>query len=151
MRSHLAVLMAEVLVASTLVSPFAAHAQSITTPAPTTTPINHIVVIFDENISFDHYFATYPNAANPVGEPAFTPLPNTPAVNGLSGALLTNNPNLNPANGTGALGPFRLDRSQAATADQNHNYTPEQMALHEGLWTCIRSARERLALPLRGR
>ena len=83
---------------------------------------------------FDHYFSgTYPLATNPQGEPAFKALPNTPAVNGLSGGLLTNNPNLNPANATGALNPFRLDRSQAATADQNHNYGPEQAALHNGL------------------
>jgi phospholipase C len=26
---------------------------------PTATPIKHLVVIFDENISFDHYFGTY--------------------------------------------------------------------------------------------
>jgi len=26
----------------------------------TATPIKHLVVIFDENISFDHYFGTYP-------------------------------------------------------------------------------------------
>ncbi len=31
---------------------------------PTATPIKHLVVIFQENISFDHYFATYPNARN---------------------------------------------------------------------------------------
>lgn len=31
----------------------------------TTTPIKYLVVIFDENISFDHYFGTYPVAANP--------------------------------------------------------------------------------------
>ena len=43
--------------------------------------------------------------------------------------LLTNNPNfLNPLNGTGAANPFRLDVTQAATADQNHSYTPEQQA-----------------------
>ena len=45
----------------------------------------------------------------------------------------TNNPNLNPANATGGLNPFGLDRSQAATSDQNHNYGPEQTALHGGL------------------
>ena len=28
----------------------------------TTTPIKHVVVIFQENVSFDHYFGTYPNA-----------------------------------------------------------------------------------------
>ena len=32
-------------------------------------PIRHVVVIFEENVSFDHYFGTYPNAANPPGEP----------------------------------------------------------------------------------
>ena len=31
-----------------------------TADAPTATPIKHVVVIFDENVSFDHYFATYP-------------------------------------------------------------------------------------------
>ncbi|HKK14433.1 MAG TPA: alkaline phosphatase family protein, partial [Gammaproteobacteria bacterium] len=35
----------------------------------TATPIKHVVVIFQENVSFDHYFATYPHAANPAGEP----------------------------------------------------------------------------------
>jgi phospholipase C len=98
------------------------------------TPIQHIVVIFNENISFDHYFGTYPNALNPEGSPAFNPLPETPAVNGLSPAILTRNPNAgNPANKLGAANPFRLDRSQAATSDQNHNYTPEQAAVHSGL------------------
>ena len=38
-------------------------------------PIEHLVVIFQENISFDHYFATYPVAANPPGEPHFVPKP----------------------------------------------------------------------------
>ena len=28
------------------------------------TPIKHLVVLFDENVSFDHYFGTYPYAAN---------------------------------------------------------------------------------------
>ena len=34
-----------------------------------TTPIKHVVVIFDENISFDHYFGTYPKATNTDGTP----------------------------------------------------------------------------------
>ena len=29
------------------------------------TPIKHLVVIFQENHSFDAYFATYPRALNP--------------------------------------------------------------------------------------
>ena len=101
--------------------------------ATTATPIKHLVVIFQENVSFDHYFGTYPNALNPVGEPQFHADPNTPTVNGLQGGLLSNNPNLNPANGTGATNPFRLDRSQAVTADQNHNYPNEQQAAHLGV------------------
>lgn len=99
---------------------------------PTATPIKHVVVIFGENESFDHYFGTYPQATNPPGEPAFTAAPNTPAVNGLTPALLNNNPNLNTANGAGAANPFRLDRSQAHTASQNHAYGPEQAAFHNG-------------------
>ncbi len=100
----------------------------------TATPIKHLVVIFQENVSFDHYFATYPNATNPTGEPQFHARPATPTVNGLSGALLTNNPNsFNTANGTGATNPFRLDRSEAATADQSHSYGPEQQAMDFGL------------------
>ena len=33
--------------------------------ATTATPIKHLVVIFQENVSFDHYFGTYPVAAEP--------------------------------------------------------------------------------------
>jgi phospholipase C len=99
----------------------------------TATPIKHVVVIFSENVSYDHYFATYPHATNPPGEPAFVPTAGTPSTNGLSGMLLVNNPNAtNPANGAGATAPFRLDRSQAATADQNHAYTAEQQAYDSG-------------------
>ena len=53
----------------------------------TATPIQHLVVIFDENVSFDHYFGTYPYAANPPGEPAFHAKPGTPSVNGLYNAI----------------------------------------------------------------
>jgi len=91
-------------------------------------------VIFQENISFDHYFGTYPNAANRQGEPPFTALPNTPSVNGLTPGMMTQNPNLiNTGNADGASNPFRLSRAQAATADQNHNYGPAQAAAHGGL------------------
>jgi phospholipase C len=50
------------------------------------------VVIFQENISFDHYFGTYPNAANIDGQP-FTAKPGTPTPGGLTPELLTHNPN----------------------------------------------------------
>jgi phospholipase C len=99
---------------------------------PTATPIKHVVIIFGENESFDHYFGTYPQATNPAGEPVFTAAPNTPAVNGLTPDLLAHNPNLNTANGAGAANPFRLDRSQALTSSQSHSYGPEQAAFDAG-------------------
>ena len=40
-------------------------------------------MIFDENVSFDHYFGTYPFAPNLAGEPVFHARPGTPTVNGL--------------------------------------------------------------------
>ncbi|AZQ56412.1 phospholipase C [Burkholderia cenocepacia] len=122
---------------------FACGGSDDSTPTPavssqdalqTATPIKHVVVIYGENISFDHYFGTYPNATNPSGEPAFTAKSGTPTPNGLTGTLLTANPNFtNTANGTDAANPFRLDRTQAATADQNHAYTAEQQAEDNGL------------------
>jgi len=132
MRAFLSVSLVSVLVSGLMIDPQSASArQGAGTP---NTPIQHIVIIFGENISFDHYFATYPSAVNPPGEPAFHAAATTPTVNGLSGALLTNNPNLlNPANGAGASNPFRLDRSQALTADQNHAYMAEQQAYDNGL------------------
>ncbi len=112
---------------------FAAEKHAPNSTPTTATPIQHLVVIFNENISFDHYFGTYPNATNPKGEPQFHAAPNTPTVNGLTYALLNNNPNLNPANGAGASNPFRLDRTQAVTNDQDHNYLNEQEAFDAGL------------------
>ncbi|HEX6540030.1 MAG TPA: alkaline phosphatase family protein [Candidatus Dormibacteraeota bacterium] len=93
---------------------------------PTATPIKHVVVIFQENISFDHYFGTYPNAANPAGEPAFHAAADTPSVNNLESAgLLTNNPNVS--------NPQRFDRSEQVTCDENHDYTAEQLAMDHGV------------------
>ena len=63
------------VLAACLLVPGSAHA--------TATPIKHLVVIFDENVSFDHYFGTYPKAANPTARRS-PPGRNTPKVNGLS-------------------------------------------------------------------
>jgi len=102
--------------------------------APTATPIKHLVIIFQENVSFDHYFGTYPNAQNTTpGEPVFNARKDTPTVNGYSPLLLLKNPNLNPINGISATNPFRLARSQALTSSQNHNYGPEQAAYDKGV------------------
>ena len=111
---------------TTLAPGFFAQAQTTGTAPKTATPIQNLVVIFNENQSFDHYFATYSsNALNPAGSPVFTPAPNTPSVNGLNGPLLMSNPN--------STGPFRLDRSQALTCDNDNAYKDEQSAYNHGL------------------
>jgi phospholipase C len=109
--------------------------------AKTATPIKHLVVIFNENRSFDHYFGVYPNAVNPVGEPVFTAKSGTPSVVGYTAALLTANPNstnasnlaVTPTIPASELNPFRIDRAQVNTAGMNHSYTPEQMAEDHGM------------------
>ena len=118
---------------SVLAVPYAYSAS--TADLATTTPIQHVVVIFDENESFDHYFGTYPNAANPVGETPFTAAPGTPTPNNFvsNPTLLTANPTTkNASNGTGAINPFRLDYTQAFANTQDHSYLPEQQAFDGG-------------------
>jgi phospholipase C len=89
------------------------------------TPIKHLIVLFQENVSFDHYFATYPKALNLPGETPFLAAPGTPSVNGLTETLLTHNPN--------KANPVRLSPKQAVTCDMDHDYTPEQKAFDGGL------------------
>jgi phospholipase C len=112
----------------------------------TATPIKHVVVIFQENISFDHYFGTYPQASNSDGQ-RFKAAKGTPAVDGLTPAtaeslppslrhsdnLLFSNPN--------AAQPQRLDSNATGlggdaggqlTCDQDHNYSDEQQSFDEG-------------------
>jgi phospholipase C len=103
----------------------AANAVITTT---TSTPIKHLIVIFQENISFDHYFATYSYAKNPLGEPPFLALLDTPSINGLTKALPKNNTNL--------VDPFRMDKQDAKTVasfDNNHTHTAIQKSYNGGL------------------
>jgi phospholipase C len=93
----------------------------------TATPIKHVVVIFQENVSFDHYFGTYPFAANIPGDGnSFTAAQGTPAVNGLNFSLLGANPNL--------ANPQRLNSTvpDQLTCDQDHDYSDEQQAFDNG-------------------
>ncbi len=118
----------------------------------TATPIKHLVVIFQENVSFDHYFGTYPNAQNNAGETPFHALSRTPkSINTLLTPLDVNSHfapltgldliNRNPngplgsgagINGANASNPFRLTPTQGLTADQGHNDLPEQTADDNG-------------------
>jgi phospholipase C len=123
----------------------------------TATPIKHLVVIFQENISFDHYFGTYPNAQNRPGETPFHARPHTPtSINTLLTPLDTTNhfapltgvdlihnnpnsiagnpvaPNNGASNGASASNPIRFSPAQALTTDQGHNDGPEQSAYNNG-------------------
>ena len=114
----------------------------------TATPIKHVVIIFGENVSFDHYFATYPNAQFPatrssppdpgVDGTAFVAAANTPKANNLATPLDVNNAfvpitgiNLLTQNPNSAQ-PIRLNPRQASTQDQNHAYGAEQAASNAG-------------------
>jgi phospholipase C len=108
--------------------------------AATATPIKHVVVIFQENVSFDHYFGTYPYATNKSGEP-FHAARNTPRVNNLAdspgagghGNLLNNNPNTD-AQGH-QVNPRLLDPANindVLTCSQDHEYNDEQKAFDGG-------------------
>ncbi len=90
----------------------------------TASPIKHLVVIFNENVSYDHYFGTYPKAKNTDGT-TFVATSSTPKNNNLiSSGLLISNPN--------TYAPQRLSPSQALTCDQDHGYTAEQKAFDNG-------------------
>ncbi len=110
------------------------------------TPIRHVIEIFQENVSFDHYFGTYPHAANSDGETFFA-RPKTPVVDGLPPATSSSLPpalrhssNLLIANPNANL-PQRLDSSATGlpgsaggqlTCDQDHNYSDEQQSFDNG-------------------
>ena len=95
--------------------------------AQTATPIKHVVVIFEENVSFDHYFGTYPNATNTSGPAVLRRRRARRRSTGSPQPLLTANPN--------GANPRRLDPANIndlLTCDQDHDYTAEQIAFDNG-------------------
>lgn len=122
-------------VLSTMVGAAAADGRD---PKPAT-PISHVVIIYQENRTFDNYFGTYPKAANIPGEqswvgvpaPRFVARDNTPTVNGLTPELLANNRNRSLTGGP--ANPVRLPPADAYVCDMNNGYTAEQKAVHGGL------------------
>jgi phospholipase C len=120
---------------------FAVAPSSSAAPAATTTPIQHLVVIVDSGVSFDHYFGTYPYVTNSDGH-YFKASSSTPKVStalyskwtqvtkkfkspaGVIGTLLTDNPN--------QYNPQRLGYNEVLTCAQNDGYTAEQDAVDNG-------------------
>ena len=115
-------LLASSLAFATMLAPVTTQLNAQT--AAPTTPVKHVVVIFQENVSFDHYFGTYPKAKNTDGTP-FYYSSTTPTSNGLTSGLISSNPN--------STKPLRLSPTQNYTCDQDHNYGDEQKAFDMGL------------------
>jgi phospholipase C len=107
-----------------LVAVPASAASDAIAPHTDLSTIQHIVVLFPENHSFDNYFGRYPIALNPTGEPKFVAKAGTPAVNGLNATLRKHNTNL--------YNPWRIDRKDAHTCSASHQYTAEQNAADNG-------------------
>ncbi len=106
--------------AMTLLPVYPASAQT-KHGSSTSTPIKHVVVIFQENVSFDHYFGTYPHAFNLPGETPFHAKDDTAESNTLlSSGLLTNNPN--------KVNPFRIPPSVPVTCDEDQVELQRQSA-----------------------
>jgi phospholipase C len=130
---------AALLASSVAAASAGVHGAKTSRDAPASTPIKHLVVIFQENVSFDHYFGTYPHAANTSGEPFHGPrhadvsaLYDTPGLGG-TGNLLTNNPNTDASGNQ--VNPRRLDPSNIndiLQCDQDHGYGDEQKAFDGG-------------------
>ena len=89
MQKVLSTSVAALMLATQVLAPAAVQAQRNSTA----TPIKHLVVIFRENVSFDHYFGTYPYAPNPEASPGLSRRRARP-VNGYTDGLLNDNPNL---------------------------------------------------------
>jgi len=126
MHHHSTKAMASVVAAAITLLPVYPASANDGDGSKTNTPIKHVVVIFQENVSFDHYFGTYPHALNLPGEIPFHAKEDTPESNTLlSSWLLTNNPN--------KVNPFRIPPSVPVTCDENHDYGDEQAAANGGL------------------
>ncbi|MGH8859702.1 MAG: alkaline phosphatase family protein [Jatrophihabitantaceae bacterium] len=90
----------------------------------TASPIKHLVVLFDENVSYDHFFGTYPRAANTDGTRFYAASSTSRNNNLITSGALTSNPT--------EYYPKRLTPDQALTCDQDHGYGAEQKAENGG-------------------
>jgi phospholipase C len=98
----------------------------------TATPIKHVIVIFQENISFDHYFGTYPHALNKQGETPFNAKPFTPVVNNLNTPLDVNH-GFSPLKGVDLINHNPNSVATNPAAPNNVSPTPPHAAVSNGV------------------
>jgi len=114
MKGLFAYASAAALLAGLVVTGTASAASPTGADRGTHSPIKHTIILYQENISFDHYFGTYGHGVN--GIPAGVQLTHT-------------------SGGGGAFGPYSPSRlsgtTQSFTCDVDHGYTDMiQMADH---------------------
>jgi len=103
----------------------------------TTTPITNVIVLFQENVSFDHYFGTYPARRTTRATRSSYPIPVLHGQRTDSRPVEQQPEHQQPGQRSGItqgrVNPMRLSPAQAYTCSQNHNYGPEQQAVDSGL------------------
>ncbi|WP_274652596.1 alkaline phosphatase family protein [Paenibacillus humicola] len=119
MRKSLASASAAAVLAASLLAPLSS-AQAVQAPAGLKSPIKHLVVIYQENRSFDNYFGTYPKA------PGFIALPGTPSANVIPDGAY----NLDE-NGS-KVAPFLFSNQELQTLDVDHSFDDMQKAVDSG-------------------
>jgi phospholipase C len=113
-------LTAATAMAAGLLVPFAGAHAAENDGAATNSPIKHLVVIYQENRSFDNYFGTYPNA------PGFKALPGTPKAEGIPDGSYNLDENGNK------VAPFLFGKEELQTADVDHNFDDMMKATNGG-------------------
>ncbi len=123
---------AAVAAAASLASFLPEHvARALAAPAPSCAQLNdieHVVILVQENRSFDHYFGTYP------GVRGFSD-PQALRLNDGSGLSVFAQPGYAPGvNPNGHLLPFHLDtrNNGACTNDVTHNWGPQHLSFNDG-------------------
>jgi len=89
----------------------------------TQSPIKHVVIIYQENRSFDSYFGTYPHALD---DPGYVPLLGTPAVDGIPAG------SYNPDQNGNKIYPWVMAAGQD-TKDPDHGYNDMIASYDRGL------------------
>ena len=113
-----------------------AIARALSIPAArrtgTLTDVEHIVILTQENRSFDHYFGTL-NGVRGFADRFPIPVPDAP---GIVGKNVWYQPNQSPAGTPAAIAPFRLNTVQQFAVMRvegtPHSWTDAQFAWNEG-------------------